>query len=99
MAYRVASEPGPSQTGPEGDSRWNSCRTSTTLGHWAVGFDRNGRSHDFAQGFALIPNAYEGYISWEERESIRRSVRENVPGAELLGAANNGSPTFSSPIH
>lgn len=27
---------------------------------------------------ALIPNAHEGYISWEESENIRRIVRENV---------------------
>jgi DNA invertase Pin-like site-specific DNA recombinase len=40
---------------------------------------------------ALIPHAHEGYISWEESESIRRIVRENVISAEQPGAAKKGS--------
>jgi hypothetical protein len=43
------------------------------------------------QWLALIPNAHEGYISWEESESIRRAVRENVPGVEQPGAAKRGA--------
>lgn len=43
------------------------------------------------QWLALIPNAHEVYISWEESESIRRSVRENAPGAEQPGAAKRGA--------
>jgi DNA invertase Pin-like site-specific DNA recombinase len=43
------------------------------------------------QWLALIPNAHEGYIGWEESESIRRTVRENVPGADRLGAPKKGA--------
>ena len=39
---------------------------------------------------ALIPHAHEGYISWEESESIRQVVRENVISAERPGAAKKG---------
>ena len=43
------------------------------------------------QWLALIPNSHEGYISWEESENIRRSVRENVITAERPGAAKKGA--------
>jgi DNA invertase Pin-like site-specific DNA recombinase len=39
---------------------------------------------------ALIPHAHEGYISWEESESIRQAIRENVISAEQPGAAKKG---------
>lgn len=40
---------------------------------------------------ALIPHSHEGYISWEESETIRRTVRENVISAEQAGAAKKGA--------
>lgn len=40
---------------------------------------------------ALIPHAHEGYISWEESEGIRRTVRENTISAEQPGAAKKGA--------
>jgi DNA invertase Pin-like site-specific DNA recombinase len=40
---------------------------------------------------ALIPQAHEGYISWEESEQIRRAIRENTLGAEQPGAAKQGA--------
>jgi DNA invertase Pin-like site-specific DNA recombinase len=40
---------------------------------------------------ALIPHAHEGYISWEESESIRRTVRENTVSTEQPGAAKKGA--------
>ena len=43
------------------------------------------------QWIALIPNAHEGYISWEESEFIRRAVRENVPGGDHPGAPKRGA--------
>jgi DNA invertase Pin-like site-specific DNA recombinase len=39
----------------------------------------------------LIPHAHEGYISWEESEGIRRTVRENTISAEQPGAAKKGA--------
>ncbi len=40
---------------------------------------------------ALIPHAHEGYISWEESEQIRQSIRENNLRAEQPGPAKKGS--------
>jgi DNA invertase Pin-like site-specific DNA recombinase len=42
------------------------------------------------QWLALIPHAHEGYISWEESESIRQAVHENLISAEQTGAAKKG---------
>jgi DNA invertase Pin-like site-specific DNA recombinase len=43
------------------------------------------------QWLALIPNAHEGYVSWEESEQIRKAVRENVASAGQPGAAKRGA--------
>jgi DNA invertase Pin-like site-specific DNA recombinase len=40
---------------------------------------------------ALIPHAHEGYVSWEESETIRQLVRENVTSSERAGAAKKGA--------
>lgn len=40
---------------------------------------------------ALIPHAHEGYVSWEESETIRQLVRANVTGTERAGAAKKGA--------
>jgi DNA invertase Pin-like site-specific DNA recombinase len=42
------------------------------------------------QWLALILHAHEGYISWEESEQIRSSIRENMVSAEQPGAAKKG---------
>ena len=39
-----------------------------------------------ADGLALIPNAHEGYVSWENAEAIRKMVRDNVPTSRHHGA-------------
>src|SRR5262249_21104948 len=44
---------------------------------------------------ALLPNAHEGYISWEEFERIQLLIRENLPGAGRPGAAKNGLALLS----
>jgi DNA invertase Pin-like site-specific DNA recombinase len=38
----------------------------------------------------LIPNAHEGYVSWEEFERIQQMIRENSLSAEQPGAARHG---------
>lgn len=43
------------------------------------------------QWLALIPQAHEGYINWEESEQIRRVIRENTLGAGQPGAAKQGA--------
>ena len=39
---------------------------------------------------ALIPQAHEGYVSWEEFERIQRAMAENLRGWGHRGAATNG---------
>lgn len=39
---------------------------------------------------ALIPNAHEGYVSWEEFERVQQTIRENSVSAEQPGAAKHG---------
>ena len=40
---------------------------------------------------ALIPEAHEGYVSWDEFERIQHTMAENLRGAGRRGAATNGS--------
>jgi DNA invertase Pin-like site-specific DNA recombinase len=46
------------------------------------------------QWLALIPNAHEGYVPWEEFERIQRTIKENVPGSP--GAIKNGPGMLAS---
>jgi Recombinase/Recombinase zinc beta ribbon domain len=39
---------------------------------------------------ALIPNAHEGYVSWEEFERIQQMIRENGVSADEPGVAKHG---------
>jgi DNA invertase Pin-like site-specific DNA recombinase len=39
---------------------------------------------------ALMPNAHEGYVSWEKAEAIRRMVSSNVPASRHHGAPKHG---------
>jgi len=39
---------------------------------------------------AFIPQAHEGYVSWEEFERIRQTMATNVRGWQRTGAATNG---------
>src|SRR5689334_2686955 len=40
---------------------------------------------------ALIPDAHEGYITWERFQQIQRTLTANVPGAGEPGAAKRGA--------
>src|SRR5690606_38166599 len=39
---------------------------------------------------ALIPDAHEGYVSWERSEEIRKMVSNNVPASRHHGAPKHG---------
>ncbi|MDW9589643.1 hypothetical protein GOB44_27335 [Sinorhizobium meliloti] len=39
---------------------------------------------------ALIPDAHEGYVSWERAEEIRKMVGDNVPTSRHHGAPKHG---------
>jgi hypothetical protein len=44
-----------------------------------------------ARWLALIPNAHEGYVSWDEFERIQHVMTENLRGPGHTGAATNGT--------
>jgi len=39
---------------------------------------------------SFIPNAHEGYVSWERFEQIQSLIKDNLLGRELLGSARSG---------
>ena len=44
---------------------------------------------------ALIPDAHEGYVSWERAEEIRKMVSNNVPSSRHHGAPKHGDTLYS----
>ena len=47
---------------------------------------------------ALMPNAHEGYVSWEEAEAIRTMVSSNVPTSRHHGAPKHGDALLAGLI-
>jgi DNA invertase Pin-like site-specific DNA recombinase len=65
-------------------------KTEQTL-HYENGEPRRGtRRKPREQWLALIPNAHEGYVSWEQFEQIQQGIAENYRGWELAGAVKSG---------
>ena len=42
------------------------------------------------QWLVFLPNAHEGYVSWEQFEQIQRTISENTHGWQHVGAAHDG---------
>jgi DNA invertase Pin-like site-specific DNA recombinase len=49
------------------------------------------RRKPLEQWLAMIPNAHEGYVNWEEFQGIQRMIRENMIGGQQPGAAKQGA--------
>ncbi|MER9424717.1 recombinase family protein [Mesorhizobium sp. M0317] len=47
---------------------------------------------------ALIPDAHEGYVSWERAEEIRKMVSDNVPASRHHGAPKHGDALRPFPL-
>lgn len=47
---------------------------------------------------ALLPNAHEGYVSWEKAEAIRTMVNSNVPTGRHHGAPKHGDAMLAGLI-
>jgi hypothetical protein len=59
--------------------------------HYENGEPRKGsRRKPREQWLALIRNAHEGYVSWEQFEQIQKAIASNDRGWEQSGAAQNG---------
>jgi DNA invertase Pin-like site-specific DNA recombinase len=60
-----------------------------------AGYDRTGvkvkiRRKARSDWLALMPNAHEGYVSWEKAEAIRKMISSNVPTSRHHGAPKHG---------
>src|SRR4029077_18462364 len=51
-----------------------------------------------ADWLALMPNAHEGYVSWERAETLRKMVSSNVPTSRHHGAPKHGDALLSGLI-
>jgi DNA invertase Pin-like site-specific DNA recombinase len=65
-------------------------KTSSGMGHGAVHAGVKIRRKARAEWLALMPNAHEGYVSWEKAEAIRTMVSSNVPTSRHHGAPKHG---------
>ena len=65
-------------------------------GHGGAGVKARRKAR--ADWLALMPNAHEGYISWEKAETIRNMVSSNVPTSRHHGAPKHGDALLSGLI-
>jgi DNA invertase Pin-like site-specific DNA recombinase len=65
-------------------------KTAVAAGYDATGVSVKIRRKARSDWLALMPNAHEGYLSWEKAESIRKMVSSNVPTSRHHGAPKHG---------
>jgi hypothetical protein len=66
-------------------------KTETTVSYADGQARLRGRRKRPEQWLALIPQRHEGYISWEEFQSIQQTLADNVQGRERRGAPKRGA--------
>src|SRR5207253_6374750 len=54
-------------------------KTAVAAGYDGTGVSVKIRRKARSDWLALMPNAHEGYVSWEKAETIRKMVSSNVP--------------------
>jgi DNA invertase Pin-like site-specific DNA recombinase len=65
---------------------------SESTSHYHDGKPRKGtRRRPAHEWLALIPDAHEGYIDWEQHQQIQRLIADNNFGPSQAGAAKQGS--------
>ena len=65
-------------------------KTAVVAGYDGVGVKVKIRHKARSDWLALMPNAHEGYVSWEKAEAIRKMVSNNVPTSRHHGAPKRG---------
>ena len=71
-------------------------KTAVAASHGAAGVKARRKAR--ADWLALMPNAHEGYVSWERAETIRKMVSSNVPTSRHHGAPKHGDALLSGLI-
>ena len=67
-------------------------------GYGADGVSVKARRKARSEWLALMPNAHEGYVSWERFEAIRAMVSSNVPTGRHHGAPKHGDALLAGLI-
>jgi len=65
-------------------------KTAVVARYGAAGVSVKIRRKARSEWLALMPNAHEGYVSWEKAETIRKMVSRNVPTSRHHGAPKHG---------
>jgi DNA invertase Pin-like site-specific DNA recombinase len=65
-------------------------KTCVASGYGASGVTVKVRRKARGEWLVLMPNAPEGYVSWEKAEAIRRMVSDNIPTIRYHGAPKHG---------
>ena len=73
-------------------------KTVGGMGHGAAGVGARIRRKPRADWLALMPNAHDGYVSWEKAEAIRTMVSSNVPTSRHHGAPKHGDALLAGLI-
>jgi DNA invertase Pin-like site-specific DNA recombinase len=71
-------------------------RTTSEEGYGAASVRIRRKSR--ADWLALMPNAHEGYVSWEKAEAIRTMVSSNIPTSRHHGAPKHGDALLAGMI-
>jgi DNA invertase Pin-like site-specific DNA recombinase len=73
-------------------------KTAVASGYSAAGVSVKIRRKARSEWLALMPNAHEGYVSWERAEAIRTMVSSNVPTGRHHGAPKHGDALLAGLI-
>jgi hypothetical protein len=73
-------------------------KTATAPGYGAAGVSIKIRRKARTDWLALMPDAHEGYVSWERAEAIRAMVSSNVPTSRHHGAPKHGDALLAGLI-
>jgi DNA invertase Pin-like site-specific DNA recombinase len=65
-------------------------KTAVAAGYDGADVKQKIRRKARSDWLALMPNAHEGYVSWEKAEAIRKMVSSNVPTSRHHGAPKHG---------
>lgn len=71
-------------------------KTAVASGYGAAGVKIRRKTR--TDWLALMPNAHEGYVSWERAEAIRTMVSSNVPTSRHHGAPKHGDALLAGLI-
>ena len=73
-------------------------KTAVASGYSADGVSVKIRRKARTDWLALMPNAHEGYVSWERAEAIRKMVSSNIPTGRHHGAPKHGDALLAGLI-